>query len=198
MLPRLALGARMLASLLLAAASSPTPAQVTAGCWYLNAGFGALTPDKPWGAQGSGPLVGLDIGQLLAPSWSAELDLSDARLEDRSGASHSSLEGAALQGLRRFRADARFTPFVSLGAGAIHEAAGIGSRAGSRTEFMVQPGGGAVLRLMDGGGGSSGHLALRADLKVRWTHGWAHAPGNPVDPLYTLGLTYFFAASSAR
>jgi len=36
------------------------------------------------------------------------------------------------------------------------------------------------------------NLALRPDIKARWTHGWAHAPGNPVDVLYTLGLTFSF------
>jgi hypothetical protein len=35
-------------------------------------------------------------------------------------------------------------------------------------------------------------LALRPDIKTRWTHGWAHAPGNPVDVLYALGLTFSF------
>jgi hypothetical protein len=38
----------------------------------------------------------------------------------------------------------------------------------------------------------AGSLALRPDIKARWTHGWAHAPGNPVDVLYTLGLTFSF------
>jgi len=196
MLARLAPYTQLLASLLLSLASLPASAQAMASSWYVSAGLGGLTPDKPWGAKGAAPLIGLDVGEILTPVWSGELDLSDARLDDRSGGNHSSLEGAALQGLRRFRAGARLTPYLSLGAGATHETPGAGSRLESRTEFMVQPGLGALIRVKDVGRGGSGHLALRADVKVRWTHGWAHAPGNPVDPLYTLGLSYFFPAAA--
>jgi hypothetical protein len=61
----------------------------------------------------------------------------------------------------------------------------------SRTEFTVQPGIGAMLRVWESPDGSRS-LALRPDIKVRWTHGWAHAPGNPVDRLYMLGVTFSF------
>lgn len=67
------------------------------------------------------------------------------------------------------------------------EAAGF---TGSISE-RLQPGAGVMIRLWESADGSR-RLALRPDIKVRWTHGWAHAPGNPVDPLYVLGLTYSF------
>jgi hypothetical protein len=56
---------------------------------------------------------------------------------------------------------------------------------------MAQPGLGAFIKVWQSPHGA-GSLALRPDIKARWTHGWAHAPGNPVDVLYTLGLTFSF------
>jgi hypothetical protein len=195
MLPRVVLRARLLASLSLACAPCTAPAQATPGSWYLNADVGGIIPDKPWGARGSAPLFGLDIGNGVAAGWGAELDLSYTRLDDRRGSGHSSLEGGALEMLRIFQPGARFSPYVSFGAGVIHEAPGFGSDLLSRTEFMAQPGVGALIGSWNT---RVGGLALRADLALRWTHGWAHAPGNPVDPLYTLGLTYSLAQAGGR
>ena len=170
--------------------SLPAGAQA-AGEWYLNAYGGGITPDKPWGASGHGVLYGLDLGMNIADAWQAELDLNQATLNDRLGSHQSRLEAGALQLLRVFGRGARFAPFVSLGAGLNHEAPGAGSGVMSHTEFMVQPGIGALVRLWERADGSVS-LALRPDITVRWTHGWAHAPGNPVDPLYALGLTLSF------
>jgi hypothetical protein len=188
--------AHVLAGLVIPWAPLASVAQATPDSWYLNAEVGGVIPDKPWGARGSAPLYGLDIGHSLAPGWSAELDLTYADLDARRGGGHNGLEGAALQGLRIFDTRTRVAPYVSLGAGLTHEAPGAGSGFISRTEFMVQPGAGALVRLWDTRGGS---LGLRAAIEVRWTHGWAHAPGNPVDPIYALGLTYSWgAAADAR
>jgi hypothetical protein len=164
-----------------------------AGQWYLNAFAGGISPDKPWGASGHAALYGLDLGVSLATGWNAELDLNRANLTDRLGSQESRLGGSALQVLRVFNRGARFAPYVSLGAGLTHEAPGAGSGVVSHTEFMVQPGIGALVRLWARVDGSAS-LALRPNIEVRWTHGWAHAPGNPVDPLYALGLTLSFGA----
>jgi Outer membrane protein beta-barrel domain len=181
--------ARALAGLLVSCAPLAALAQARPDSWYVNAEVGGIIPDKPWGARGSAPLFGLDLGRSLSGGWSTELDLTYARLDDRRGSDHSSLEGAALQALRVFDFGARVLPYVSLGAGITHEAPGAGSGLLARTEFMAQPGLGALLGLWDARGAG---LALRAEFEARWTHGWAHAPGNPVDPLYSLGLTYYF------
>jgi hypothetical protein len=162
-----------------------------AGEWYLNAFAGGISPDKPWGASGHAALYGLDLGVTLAHGWNAELDLNRANLNDRLGAQDSRLEGGALQLLRVFNRGARFAPYVSLGAGLTHEAPGAGSGLMNHTEFMVQPGIGALVGLWERADGSVS-LALRPEIEARWTHGWAHAPGNPVDPLYGLGLTVTF------
>jgi OmpA-OmpF porin, OOP family len=189
MLLRLSRRARVLASLLVSCPPVATIAQTTPGSWYVNPDVGGIIPDKPWGARGSAPLFGLDLGRSLTGGWSTELDVTYARLDDRRGSSHSSLEGAALQAVRIFDFGARVLPYASLGAGMTHEAPGAGSGLLTRTEFMVQPGLGVLVRLWDAHGSG---LALRADFEARWTHGWAHAPGNPVDPLYRLGLSYYF------
>jgi hypothetical protein len=183
--------ARVLAGLLIFGAPLASHAQAAPDSWYLGADVGGIIPDKPWGARGSAPLFGVDIGRSLARGWSAELDLSYAQLDDRRGGGHSSLEGAGLQLVRIFDTGTRFAPYVSLGGGLTHEAPGVGSGLVSRTEFMVQPGLGALVRLWDTRDGS---LGLRGAIEARWTHGWAHAPGNPVDPIYALGLTYSFGA----
>jgi hypothetical protein len=164
--------------------------------WYLNAFAGGISPDKPWGASGHAALYGLDLGVSLADGWNAELDLNRADLSDRRGAHDSRLESGALQLLRVFNRPARFAPYASLGAGLTHEAPGAGSGLVSHTEFMLQPGMGALIGLWERADGSVS-LALRPDIRVRWTHGWAHAPGNPVDPLYGLGLTLSFGPRRA-
>ena len=55
---------------------------------------------------------------------------------------------------------------------------------------------GAIVKLWESAEGTS-TLALRPDVKVRWTHGWANAPGNPVDILYAVGLTLSLGARRA-
>jgi len=159
--------------------------------WYLNTGVGGVTPDKPWGGAGSAALYELDFGVHLSPAWSAELALNGAALDDRFGPGDIGLYGAALDALRVFNRAGAFAPYVSLGAGATHVAPPSEAGPGTRTEFMVQPGVGALTRLWQSADGSWS-LALRPDVKARWTHGWAHAPGNPVDVLYVLGLTVSF------
>jgi hypothetical protein len=187
--------ARTLASLIVSCAPFAVFAQTAPDCWYVAADAGGIIPDKPWGARGSAPLFGLDFGRSLSRGWSTELDLTYARLDDRRGGSHSRLEAAGLQVLRGFGTGTPVIPYVSLGAGTTHEAPGSGSGLVDRTEFMVQPGLGALVRLLQT---RSGQLALRVSFTARWTHGWAHAPGNPVDPYYTLGLTYAFTSAGAR
>jgi hypothetical protein len=186
----IAMRAADLVGLLMLCMALPAHAQGAAE-WYLNAYGGGVTPDKPWGASGHGVLYGLDLGVSVADGWNAELDLNQATLNDRLGSHESRLEGGALQLLRVFNRRAWFAPYLSLGAGLTHEAPGAGSGVESHTEFMMQPGIGALMRLWERADGSAS-LALRPNITARWTHGWAHAPGNPVDPLYMLGLTLSF------
>jgi hypothetical protein len=159
--------------------------------WYVNPYLGGIIPDKPWGGKGGTALFGIDIGRNLSAAWSAELDLNGARLNDRVGSGHTDLYGGALELLRLFNGGGRFAPYLMLGAGVTDAAPPPGAGLQSRTEFMMQPGGGAIIRLWEGADGA-GTLALRPAIEARWTHGWAHAPGNPVDVLYALGLTYSF------
>jgi hypothetical protein len=187
--------ARVLAGVLVFGAPLAAVAQTTPDCWYLGADAGSIIPDKPWGARGSAPLFGFDFGRSLPGGWSTELDITDAPLDDRRGGGHSSLESAGLQALRVFGTGTRVFPYVSFAIGGTHEATGSGSGLVSHTEFMMQPGLGALVHLLETG---TGKLALRAGFETRWTHGWAHAPGNPVDPYYTLGLTYAFTPIRAR
>jgi hypothetical protein len=178
-------------SLLLLCAPLAALAQDEAASWYVSPSLGGITPDKPWGGNGSAALYGLDIGTRFSPDWSAELDLNDARLTDRVGSGHSSLSAGALELLRVFNGGRVFAPYLSIGAGVTHAAPPPGIGLENRTEFMAQPGLGAIIKVWQSPRGA-GSLALRSDIKARWTHGWAHAPGNPVDVLYTLGLTFSF------
>jgi hypothetical protein len=166
------------------------------GSWYLNPYLGGITPDKPWHASGSAVVYGVDVGMNLSASWGAEVDLSGARLDDRLEEGHSGLYGGALDVLRVFNRGGRFVPYLLIGAGLTRDLPPAGVALVSRTEFMVQPGVGAMLKLWESADHSRS-LALRPDIKVRWTHGWAHAPGNPVDPLYVLGVTFSFGPQGA-
>jgi len=169
-------------------------AQDEVGQWYVNPYGGGITPDKPWGGKESTALAGLDIGTKFSASWSAELDLNGARLSDRFRSGHTGLCGGALDLLRIFNRGASFAPYLSIGAGLTHDAPPSGTSLESRTEFMTQPGLGAIVKVWQSADGA-GSLALRPDIKARWTHGWAHAPGNPVDVLYVLGLSFSFGPS---
>jgi hypothetical protein len=166
-------------------------AEEEAGRWYLNPYLGGIVPDKPWGGRGSALLYGLDFGISLSAAWTTELDVNAASLSDRYGAGHINLYGGALTLLRVFNRGARLAPYVSFGAGLTEVAPPSGIPLASRTEFMAQPGIGAFVKVWVRSDGSRA-LALRPDFKARWTHGWAHAPGNPVDILYGLGLTFDF------
>jgi hypothetical protein len=185
----------LLTGLLMLGVPLPVSAQVS-GSWYVNPYLGGITPDKPWHATGAGAAYGLDIGTDLCAAWSAELDLSAAPLRDRTTSGDDALYGVALTALRVFRRDARLAPYVSLGSGLTHYAPVGGAGLEPRTEFTVQPGAGVIIRLWESADGSR-NLALRPDVEVRWTHGWAHAPGNPVDPLYALGFTYSFGPGTS-
>jgi hypothetical protein len=184
---------RLLVLTLTVALSGPPDAcaQSASAQWYLNPYLGGITPDKPWGATGSAALIGLDAGVDLSARWSAELAVDAAPLSDRADSGRSELYGVALAALRVFNRAGSLAPYLSLGAGATHFAPATTSSLPSRTEFMWQVGGGALVRLWQSHDGAMS-VALRPDLRVRWTHGWAHAPGNPVDPLYDLGLTLAF------
>ncbi len=166
-------------------------AQYDLAYWYLNPYLGRIAPDKPWGGRGSSPLYGFDIGTNISRGWSAEIDLNRARLSDRIGSGHTNLSGGSVGLLRVFSRGSGFAPYLSIGAGVTHVAPPSGVTLESRTEFMAQPGLGAIIRIWQSADGS-GSFALRPDIKARWTHGWAHAPGNPVDVLYVLGLTFSF------
>jgi hypothetical protein len=165
--------------------------QSAGGEWYVNPYLGGITPDKPWGATGSAALIGVDLGAKLSAAWSSELDVEDGMLRDRADSGHSNLYGVALAALRVFDRGGLLAPYLSLGAGASCFAPAAHSALASRTEFMWQAGGGTLVRLWAPADGASS-LALRPEIRVRWTHGWAHAPGNPVDPLYALGLMFSF------
>jgi hypothetical protein len=161
------------------------------GDWYVSPYLGGITPDKPWGGTGSAGVLGIDLGRQLSAAWSAELDFDEATLADRFGPGRIHLYGAALELRRSFTIASGLAPYVSLGAGVTRLAPPNDSFPERRTEFMMQPGAGALIRLWE----SSDHscaLALRPDIRLRWTHGWAHAPGNPVDLLYVFGLTMSF------
>jgi len=187
----------VLVSLLALCAPLTALAQDEVWHWYLNPYLGGFTPDKPWRAKGEAPLYGLDIGTNVSPTWSAELDLNGALLSDRVGPAHTGLYGGALDLLRVFNRGGVFAPYLSIGAGATHAAPPPGTGLESRTEFMWQPGFGAIIKVWQSTDDSRS-LALRPDVKVRWTHGWAHAPGNPVDVLYVLGLTFSFGPGNAH
>ena len=180
-----------LVQLLFLCAPFTAHAQDEAGDWYFNPYLGGIAPDKPWGGKGGSALYGVDIGTILSPAWSAEVDLNGARLSDRFGSGHTGLYGGALDLLRVFNRGGGFAPYLSLGAGITHAAPPAGAGLQSRMEFMMQPGLGAIIKLWESADGS-GTLALRPAVEARWTHGWAHAPGNPVDFLYALGLTFSF------
>jgi hypothetical protein len=164
------------------------------GHWYLNPCVGGITPDKPWGGTGSAVLYELDVGKNLSAAWSAEFAVNGAPLSDRFGPGQIGLYSGAINLLRVFNRSAAFAPYLLLGAGATHVAPPAGTGLENRTEFMVQPGLGAIATFWQSADGSR-TLALRPDIKVRWTHGWAHAPGNPVDVLYVLGVTFSFGSA---
>jgi hypothetical protein len=163
-------------------------AQEESGRWYIGPYLGGIIPDKPWHATGSAVVYGVNLGRDVLPGWAVELDFDAACLRDRSGAGHSELDGGAVEVLRVLNRAGRIAPYLSIGAGATHFAPALGDGLEPRTELMVQPAAGAFIRLWEGSTAFR-RLELRPSVEARWTHGWAHAPGNPVDPIYLLGLS---------
>jgi hypothetical protein len=180
---------RFILTALLLGAPVAVQAQSAPATFDLNPYIGGISPDKPWRARGSAPLYGFDLGIGLIPSWRLEFDLNQATLSDRSDPGHSSLYGGALSVSYLLNPAGRLAPFVAFGAGLTRYVPPSGIGVQERSEFMAQPGIGALLRLWRSADARRS-LALRPQVSLRWTHGWAHAPGNPVDPLYVIGLTY--------
>jgi hypothetical protein len=180
---------RRLLSALLLGAPFAAHAQNLPADYALTPYLGGISPDKPWQARGAAALYGFALGVGLSPGWLLEFDLNQALLSDRGDPGHSSLYGGALNVSWLFNRSGRIAPLLSFGAGFTRYVPPSGTALQERTEFMAQPGLGALLTLWRSPDGRRS-IALRPQLTLRWTHGWAHAPGNPVDPLYVIGLTY--------
>lgn len=178
---------RYICGALLAALPLAAYAGDEADHWYLNPYAGGITPDKLWGGNGATFLYGLDIGKNFGANWAAELDLNGSNFNDRFDSGHVGLYGAALDGLRVWNRAGRFAPYIDLGAGVTHAVPPGSTGLSSRTDFMAQGGVGAFIKLWENADASRS-LALRPDVKARWTN----VSGNPVDFLYVLGLTFTF------
>jgi OOP family OmpA-OmpF porin len=166
-------------------ASSVTAGEV--GRWYVAPQAGGLITDDDRRVEDGDALLGLSAGKHLSDRWSIELNLNGARLETFEP------YAASLDVLRVFRRDAALSPYVTFGAGAIHNETG-GAR--DRTDVMAQAGAGLLWRLGENARRTSA-FSVRPEIKARWDHAGRY---DFVDYLATLSFQFSFgpAAPVAR
>lgn len=177
----------MKAAMLLCALAAPTVAAAEdVGKWYLTPQVGGISVDNDRLLQDKDWLYGVSLGKHVNQGLSVELNLNGAQIGGGPGRSDLSLYGASFDLLRVMNRSGRFAPYISAGLGTVQNERSPGSNA---TDFMVQAGVGAMLKVWESADDSSS-FALRPEIKARWDE--AGAEGMMADYIGTLGFQYSF------
>jgi len=162
---------------------SSVPAAET-GRWYVAPQAGGLITDHDRHVEDGDALLGLSVGKHLARDWSIELNVNGAKLDAFDP------YAASLDALRVFRRDAAFSPYLTVGAGAIRNEI---DRARDSTDFMAQAGAGLLWELGENRRRTS-TFSVRPEIKARWDDaGRDHF----VDYIATLGFQFSFGPAAA-
>jgi OOP family OmpA-OmpF porin len=153
------------------------------GRWYVAPQAGGLITDDDRRVEDGDALFGLSVGKHLSDRWSIELNVNGARLD--------AFEpyAASLDALRVFRRDATLSPYVTFGAGAIHNEIG-GAR--DSTDVMAQAGAGLLWRLGENARRTSA-FSVRPEIKARWDHAGRN---DFVDYVATLSFQFSFGSAA--
>jgi OOP family OmpA-OmpF porin len=156
-----------------------------AGHWYLAPQVGGFWSDRDRNVEDEDWLFGLSAGKHLNDRWSLEANINTTRLE-APGGRDVSLRGTSLDLLRVFARDKAVSPYLTVGAGAVHSDLGTGPH---DDQLMLQAGVGLLARVWRNESGTR-TLSLRPEVKARWED--AGRFGYFRDYLATVGLQFSF------
>ncbi|HMN47038.1 MAG TPA: OmpA family protein [Povalibacter sp.] len=162
------------------------------GDWYLTPQFGGVSVDNDRPVQDKDWLYGLAFGKHVSQNLSIELNVDGSQIGGGPGRSDLSLWGTSLNFLGVMNRDSAFSPYISVGAGALSNERSPGSNA---TDLMGQAGVGAFIRLWEAADGSNS-FSLRPDLKARWSD--AGAENDLVDYIGTIGFQFSFGSPAPK
>jgi len=185
----------LFAACTLAASTLAIPVLASAdevGHWYVNPNFGGVSVDNDRPVQDKDWLYGFGVGRHITRGLSTELNVTGAQVGGGPGRSDLSLWGTSLDLLGVMNRDARVSPYVSVGLGALSNEPSPGR---NTTDFLSQAGVGMFIKLWESTDGSRS-FSLRPDLKARWDD--AGAEGKLRDYVGTLGFQFAFGAPKAQ
>ncbi len=173
--------------LLSAAAMMATPAFAAdqVGQWYFTPQAGGLSTDNDRLLEDKDWVYGLAFGKHFSPAWSGEFNFNDSQQFDNAiGPGGTEFRALSADLLRVFNREGRFSPYLTVGAGALQSE----PTAGKKTDdFMAQAGVGAIVKLWES---NTGSFSLRPEIKARWDD--AGAPGYLLDYIGMLGIQLSF------
>jgi OOP family OmpA-OmpF porin len=183
---------RAAAALALGSVAATASAEQRAGDWYLVPQAGYTWLDNDRNAKDD-MFLGLAVGKHLNDAWSLELGITTGEF-DLPGNTSSELDITtySLDVLRVFARNSVVSPYISLGAGALHSKY---TGQSSDTNFLAQAGLGLMIQLAEKQDGTM-RFSLRPEIKARWD---LPRHNDPQDKFldYSAGLGFQFAFGPA-
>jgi OmpA-OmpF porin, OOP family len=133
------------------------------GKWYVNPLAGFLFTDEDRQVDDDA-YFGVSTGRHISPKWSAELNVVSGDYESKFDGTELDITAIALDALRVFNRESRFSPFISAGVGIIGDRQGGGGR--RNNNVLAQVGGGALIDVFESSGGGL-LFQLRPEVKTR-------------------------------
>lgn len=167
----------LLGSVLLAGAvcAADSDGSSSAGDWYLAPRIGVTIADHDRSVDDD-LFYGLALGRNLSEAWSAGINVSTGSHDGDGGAADLSISTLSADILRAFNREARFAPFLTLGAAVIDDDPDSGT---AHESFMAQAGAGALIRMWESASGANRFL-LRPEVKARWLTARGYGETQPV------------------
>jgi outer membrane protein OmpA-like peptidoglycan-associated protein len=170
------------------------PAMVSADSgdeWYVSPYGGGISPDYKRHLADQDWLFGIGLGRELGQVFNLEFNANGARIINRTDSHYYSGYGYSLDLLAVGNRDGRLSPYVSVGAGVLHD--DYGPPPGS-TNFIAEAGVGLMWTLWRNATHTSS-FALRPDIKARFDDAGSGNDTRRVDYFATLGFQFSFGGS---
>jgi outer membrane protein OmpA-like peptidoglycan-associated protein len=159
--------------------------------WYVSPYGGGISPDYRRRLADQDWLFGIGLGRELDQVFNLEFNANGARIINRTDSHYYSAYAYSLDLLAVGNRDGRLSPYVSVGAGAMHD--DFGPPPGS-TNFLAEAGVGLMWTLWRNATNTSS-FALRPDIKARFDDAGSGNDTRRVDYFATLGFQFSFGGS---
>jgi outer membrane protein OmpA-like peptidoglycan-associated protein len=159
--------------------------------WYVSPYGGGISPDYRRHLADQDWLFGIGLGRELGQVFNLEFNANGARIINRTDSHYYSGYGYSLDLLAVGNRDGRLSPYVSVGAGVLHD--DFGPPPGS-ANFMAEAGVGLMWTLWRNATRTSS-FALRPDIKARFDDAGSGNDTRRIDYFATLGFQFSFGGS---